>query len=105
MAIEFNQPVKHGRQQFIPGVSVAFDDPDAEPYFIAAGWASPTTVTPLFTYTEASVQVDPLTRFPSGGFVQPDVAQAHIDFHGGNPPLPAHETEFTSGLIAPAAEA
>lgn len=106
MAVIFNQSVKHGRVQFLPGVAVAFEDADAEPYFIAAGWADETKDEPVHTYGLGEVDADPLTRFgETGKFVQPELAQAHLDAHDGEAALPAHETAFQSGLIAPAQEA
>ncbi len=39
MTIKFNQTVRHGRLEFNPDTPLAFEDKDAEPYFIAAGWA------------------------------------------------------------------
>ncbi len=50
MAIIFKEPVLHGRIQFLPGVPVAV--PGAEHYFVAAGWASTTTETPVFSYND-----------------------------------------------------
>jgi hypothetical protein len=102
MAVKFNQAVKHGTLQLIPGVAVAFEDPGAEGYFVAAGWAEKTKDKPAHTYPEGSAVVDPLTRFgDTGAYVQPEVAKAHLDAHDGNPPPPFHETNFWPGLIAP----
>lgn len=104
-SIIFNQAVKHGRIQFIPGVAVAFEDADAVPYFVAAGWAEASDEEPKHTYPLGEVDVDPLTRSAeTGQFVQPDVAEAHLAEHDGNPPPPAHEAKFKPGVIAPAAE-
>lgn len=105
-SIEFNQSVRHGPVQFIPGVPVAFEDPDAAPYFIAAGWAAASDAAPVHVYDAGTIDVDPLTRVAgTGAFVQPDLAEAHLAQHDGNPPPPPHETQFQSGLIAPAPEA
>ena len=66
MAIKFNQPVKHGAVQILPGVALAFADPDAEPYFLKAGWAEPTSESPVFTYDAESVAVDAEAVFADG---------------------------------------
>lgn len=66
MAILFNQPVKHGAVQLLPGVPLGFADPDAEPYFIKAGWASSTVDSPAFVYDAEVVSVDPETVFADG---------------------------------------
>lgn len=58
MAVIFNQAVKHGTLQLIPGSPVAFDDDRAEEYFVAAGWAETTGSEPAFTFPEGSVSID-----------------------------------------------
>lgn len=106
MAVKFNQPVKHGSVQLVPGVAVAFEDPDADPYFIAAGWAEATTDDPVFTYTEEQINVDPLARSAeTGGYILPKLAEAHLEAHDGNPPPARHEQAFRPGLIIPESEA
>lgn len=67
MAIEFNQVVKHGRIQFFPGVSVAFDDPRADAYFTTLGWASESSNPPVHTYSAEEVEIDPETRVAQTG--------------------------------------
>lgn len=68
MAIKFTTPgvVKHGKLSFAPGVAYAFEDPDAEPYFIAAGWAAKTKEAPVHTFTLGEIDIDPATVFGSG---------------------------------------
>lgn len=66
MSIIFNQAVKHGKSQFFPGVPVAFEDEDAAPYFLAAGWADETDQSPLHTYSKGEIDIDPETVFGSG---------------------------------------
>jgi hypothetical protein len=66
MAIIFSTLVKHGTLQFLPGVPVAFEDRDAEPYFIAAGFAEKTKEKPVHTYSEGEVDIDPETTFGNG---------------------------------------
>lgn len=68
MAIKFTTAgvVKHGKLSFAPGVSYAFEDTDAEPYFIAAGWASPTKDAPVHTFTLGEIDIDPGTVFGGG---------------------------------------
>ena len=58
--------VKHGKHSFAPGVSYAFEDEDAEPYFIAAGWAAKTKEPPVHTFTLGEVDIDPETIFGGG---------------------------------------
>ena len=65
-AVKFRSPTKHGSQLFVPGVALGFEDPDAAPYFIAAGFADPTDDEPVMTYPEGLVSVDPETVFGSG---------------------------------------
>lgn len=67
MAVEFNQVVKHGRIQFFPGVSVAFEDPRADAYFTTLGWASESSETPVHTYSADEVAIDPETRVAETG--------------------------------------
>lgn len=107
MSITFNQRVKHGRLDFHPGVTYAFEDPDAAPYFIAAGWASDSgDGEAAVTISLAEIDIDPLTRVAAtGAFVLPAAAEAHLAAHDGTPPPAPHEVQFQSGLIAPAAEA
>lgn len=77
MAIKFNQSVLHERTRFLPGVAVAFEDPDAEPYFTSLGWAEPTDEAPAHTYSAEEVSIDPLTRVAeTGQFVLPERAAA-----------------------------
>lgn len=66
MAIKFTKLVKHGRFAFAPGVSYAFEDADAEPYFKAAGWAEDTADAPVMTLTLGEVDIDPATIFAAG---------------------------------------
>lgn len=107
MSIQFNQRVKHGRLDFHPGVAYGFEDPDAAPYFIAAGWASDCGDTPAAVIISlAEIDIDPLTRVAgTGQFVLPEAAEAHLVAHDGAPPPAPHEAQFQSGLIAPAPEA
>lgn len=68
MAIKFITPgiVKHGTLTFSPGVSYAFEDKDAEPYFIGAGWAETTKDDPVHTFTLGEIDIDPATVFGGG---------------------------------------
>lgn len=99
MAVIFNQTVRHGRHIFVPGAPVAFTD-GVEDYFVAAGWASVTSDSPVFTYED--VEIDPLTRFAENGrYVQPSLAEAHLEEHGDDLPPTPQERNFQAGLIAP----
>ncbi len=66
MTIKFNQTVRHGRLEFNPDVPLAFEDKDAEPYFIAAGWAEETKSKPARTYAQDEVPIDPATIHGDG---------------------------------------
>jgi len=68
MAIKFTTAgiVKHGKLSFAPGVAYAFEDKDAEPYFIAAGWAEATHDAPVHTYSLGEIDIDPATVFGGG---------------------------------------
>ncbi len=68
MAIKFTTAgvVKHGKHSFAPGVPYAFEDADAEPYFIAAGWAERTKEPSVHTFTLGEVDIDPATVFGGG---------------------------------------
>lgn len=74
MAIKFKEPVRQSGQQLIPGVSLAFEDANAEAFFVAAGWAEETTEDPVHTYPEGSFEIDPDTRHSNG---DPIIVQPH----------------------------
>lgn len=75
MSVIFNQIVREGRNILMPGVVLAFEDPDAEPYFVAMGWAEQTDAEPVMTYTQDEVSVDPLARSAeTGKYVLPERA-------------------------------
>jgi hypothetical protein len=91
LAVIFNQLVRHGRIMLMPGSPVAFEDPDAESYFVACGWGEVTAAEPVYTYSQDEVSVDPLTRFgDSGKYVLPDRAEAALKA-GGTEPAAAPE--------------
>lgn len=68
MAVKFitKGVVKHGKHSFAPGVVYGFEDADAEPYFIAAGWAEASNEKPVHVFTVGEVDIDPATAFGSG---------------------------------------
>lgn len=66
MAIVFNQRIKQDQLDLEPNVVLAFADPLAEAYFVAAGWASTSTKRPVTTYPEGSVRIDPYATFADG---------------------------------------
>jgi hypothetical protein len=66
MPVKFNQIVKHAKIEFLPGVSVDFEDPDAETYFKEAGWADATTDPSVRTYSQEEISIDPTTVFGEG---------------------------------------
>lgn len=65
-SIIFRHAVKHGRHHFLPGVPLAFEDADAAPYFIGAGWADESDQEPVHTYPAGEVDIDPDTVFADG---------------------------------------
>lgn len=73
--IKFHSLTKHGTLQFLPSVPLGFDDPDAAPYFVACGWADYTDETPLHTYAQGEVEIDPATRQNSTGILVSDLIQ------------------------------
>jgi len=69
MAVKFHSPTLHGTIRFVPGVPLAFEDPDAEDYFEAAKFADYTDEEPVMTYGLGEVDIDPETVFGSGANV------------------------------------
>jgi hypothetical protein len=67
MAVKFNQRVLHGRIEFLPGVVVAFEDPNGNAYFTKSGWADTTSEEPVRTYSVEEVSIDPETRHAGTG--------------------------------------
>jgi len=67
MAIKFNQTVKHGRLQFSPGLIYAFEDENAEPYFIKLGWAEKVKGNAEYTYSKDDVEIDVETVVGTNG--------------------------------------
>ena len=65
-AVKFSQTVKHGLVKLLPGVPVAFEDKDAAPYFIAAGWAEATDEAPVHVYPIGEIDIDPMTTHADG---------------------------------------
>ena len=64
--IKFKSRTKHGKSDFHPGVKYGFEDPDAAPYFKAAGWAEDATGKADVVVTLGEVDIDPETRFGGG---------------------------------------
>lgn len=73
MAVKFKNVTKHGVENFVPGVALGFEDPDAEPYFIACGWADATNDEPVIVYEAGRVEVDPETRQNGTGILVADL--------------------------------
>lgn len=67
MALIFNQFVRHDRVEIPADVPVAFEDKDAEPYFLKLGWAEATTKKPRRTYSQDEVAIDPETTDAATG--------------------------------------
>lgn len=65
-AIRFRHDVKHGTLHFLPGIAFAFEDPDAAPYFIAAGYADDTGDPPQRVFALGEIDIDPATVFGGG---------------------------------------
>jgi len=66
MAVRFTTSYRHGAIEFLPGVSIAFEDPDAETFFKKVGAATSTDDPPVRTYSSDEVDIDPATIFPDG---------------------------------------
>ena len=65
-AATFKGVTKHGRFTFMPGIVYGFEDPDAVPYFVAAGWADPSNEDPAMIVTLEEIDIDPETVFAGG---------------------------------------
>lgn len=80
--IKFNQKVLHGRLCFFLKLSYGFEDPDAAPFFKAAGLAEDSTDEPDQIITIEELDIDPLTRHGQGPlkgeYVLPERAEAHL---------------------------
>lgn len=57
---------KQGAAQIPPSLPVAFEDPDAAPFFVKVGWADESTLDPVITYSQEEVSIDPETVYGSG---------------------------------------
>ncbi len=66
MNLQFDDRVKHGKIDFHPGVTYAFEDPDAVPYFVAAFGAKKTKDAATVTIGLDEIDIDPETIFGSG---------------------------------------
>ena len=62
MSVIFNQRVLHERFELLPGIPLAFEDPDADAYFTSMGWAAATDSEPVRTYTADEIKIDLETR-------------------------------------------
>ncbi len=67
MAIVFSGVTKHGTLQFAPGVVYSFEDKDAEPYFVACGWASYSDDPVTVPVDIGQVDIDPETIMHKDG--------------------------------------
>lgn len=78
----FSERFKHGRLDFHPGVVYGFEDPDAVPYFKAAGVAKASTKDADVEITIGELDIDPLTIWGTGDdrgkFVMPERAADHL---------------------------
>src|SRR4051812_31039788 len=83
--VEFNREVKHGTHRLHKRLVARFEDPDAAPYFVRAGWAEFTDKEPDVTFTEGEVEIDPETIMGNNG---PD---------GTSPGLLVKDIEVTNG--------
>jgi hypothetical protein len=79
MALKFHKRTLHGKFEMLPGVAYGFEDEDAEPYFLALGWAESTTDAPARTYAIGEIDIDPLTiRASDGKHVLPERAATEL---------------------------
>jgi hypothetical protein len=65
MNIIFNQAVKHGKREFVPGVVYGVSA-EAGAYFLATGWASETADPAVVTVDAAETEIDPNTIWGTG---------------------------------------
>lgn len=65
--IYFNAATKHGKFNFLPGVSYGFENADLAAYFKAAGWAVDSSDDPVLVITNDEVEFDPNTVFGTNG--------------------------------------
>ena len=83
MSIVFNRRYKHDRLDFLPTVPLAFEDPDAAPFFLALGVAEESELEPVVTYGIGEIDIHPLTVWNNLGdprhrhYVMPERAAAH----------------------------
>lgn len=76
MTLKFTTSVKHDRLEFFPGVALGFEDPRAEAYFTALGWAETTSDGPVRIYSADEVSIDPMTlNAATGALVLPSLSQ------------------------------
>jgi hypothetical protein len=105
MTVKFKETVKHGTMEFLPGVPLAFEDPDAEPYFKGAGWAENTPDAPIRTYSQDEVSVDANgTRHAESGVMMREIIDAGGDIEKAKAARDAKaraEAEKEAGTVKP----
>lgn len=62
-----NERFLHQKIEFFPGVVLGFEDPDADQYFINAGWAVASKDAPVRVYSQDEVSIDPTTVIAETG--------------------------------------
>lgn len=75
MAVKFKEVALHGKNRFLPNHAYGFEDKDAEPFFIAAGWAEPTKDEPEYVFPLGEVDIDPATIHNDSGLLMSDVVK------------------------------
>lgn len=75
MTIKFKDVTLHGKNRFLPGHAYGFEDKDAEPYFLACGWATTTNEEPEYVFPLGEVDIDPETVHNESGFLVRDLVE------------------------------
>lgn len=75
MTIKFKDVTLHGKNRFLPNHAYGFEDKDAEPYFLALGWATSTNEAPEYVFPLGEVDVDPETVDNESGFLVRDIIE------------------------------
>lgn len=66
MSIKFKESYKHQTLEFLPGVTLSFEDPNAEDFFKRVGVAEDSSDPPVKTYSAEEIVIDEGTVFADG---------------------------------------
>jgi hypothetical protein len=79
MAVKFTSLTKHATLQFLPNISLGFEDADVEDYMIHAGFAVKTNDPPVHVYPKGEIEVDFDTRHNETGLTVGEISDANGD--------------------------